>query len=107
MMEDFANTVLESAIVSTLEGHNYDASNVPKQVASMNKFILENMANACGNFKYVSSVIIMSNDTETRQPPQSVVNFSACWNSDSDHLVDVTWRSDAMTCVASVIGVLL
>ena len=48
MMEDFANTVLESAIVSTLEGHNYDASNVPKQVASMNKFILENMANGEG-----------------------------------------------------------
>jgi hypothetical protein len=62
---------------------------------------------ACGNFKYISSVLIMSNDSETRQPPQSVVNFSACWNNDSDNLIDVTWRSDAMTCVASVIGVLI
>mmetsp|Transcript_12665 Transcript_12665/g.25829 ORF Transcript_12665/g.25829 Transcript_12665/m.25829 type:complete len:130 (-) Transcript_12665:6-395(-) len=107
MMEDFASTVLETAIVATLEGENYSASSVSGQVSAMNKFIVENMNRACGNFKYVSSVLIMSNEPESRQPPQSVVNFSACWNNESDNLVDVTWRSDAMTCVASVVGVLI
>jgi hypothetical protein len=48
LMEDFANTVLETAIVTTLDGQNYDASSIPKLVSSMNKFIVENMSNGEG-----------------------------------------------------------
>jgi hypothetical protein len=37
MMEDFASTILETAITNILDGKNYNASNVPSQVSSMNK----------------------------------------------------------------------
>ena len=103
----FASTVIEAAITNTLEGKIYEASRVKKDVDAMNKFIVENMTKACGNFKYISSILISQNEAVDGKQVKLKSNLTASWDVVSDHSVDVTWSSDAMTCVVTLIGVLI
>ncbi|GMH86631.1 hypothetical protein TrST_g13912 [Triparma strigata] len=102
---DFAESIIQDSIVKTLEGKNYDDKRVSTQTNSINSDISKQLSASCPNFKYIVSTLIVK--TSEDKPANIVQNVGGTWSEGCDGVVDLTWESEAMSCVVTVMGILL
>mmetsp|Transcript_11664 Transcript_11664/g.21243 ORF Transcript_11664/g.21243 Transcript_11664/m.21243 type:complete len:122 (-) Transcript_11664:44-409(-) len=102
---DFAESIIQDSVVKTLEGKNYDDKRVSTQTNSINSDISKQLSASCPNFKYIVSTLIVK--TSEDKPANIVQNVGGTWSEGCDGVVDLTWESEAMSCVVTVMGILL
>jgi len=107
-LNDYAHSTIEASITTLFDGKRYDPTTIADQTTQLNKKVVELLARACGNFKYVSTAIVTENVGGGKEGERDfVVDTCCCWSAETDDVVDVVWKSEEMSVAVQLFATLI
>ncbi|EQC29520.1 hypothetical protein SDRG_12769 [Saprolegnia diclina VS20] len=100
LLKDEVTTIVQDAVLSSLEGKAYDQAKVNDWINTITASCIDDLKRLCQNFKYIATCSI-----KQKKGGGLDVESACYWDEKSDGACFVTWENSSMQVVISIYGI--